>query len=159
MWRPRVWNYWHFVIITIRYPTNTMLITNYTKIWDQQSHLKRAALTCSSSLDTPTLPATACRAVTTQFDRRIIFIFTGHVCLADKAMTPLWSCLTSINKISKPNNDLVMPPYYQYQPLITTFPQCNFSLEFSELLSQNQICNHWLSVSGILKIMQSGIFY
>ena len=37
------------------------------------------------------------------------------------------------------------------------FQQCNFSLEFPETLSQNHICYHWLSVSGISKIMHRGI--
>ena len=30
--------------------------------------------------------------------------------------------------------------------MLTAFPQCNFSLEFPEILSQNDICYHWLSV-------------
>ena len=30
-------------------------------------------------------------------------------------------------------------------------PQCNFSLEFLEILSQNLICSHWLSVFEISK--------
>ena len=42
--------------------------------------------------------------------------------------------------------------------MLTTFPQCNFSLEFSEPLSWNPICYHRLSVSGISKIMRCGIF-
>ena len=43
------------------------------------------------------------------------------------------------------------------------FPQCKFSLEFPEILSQNLICYHWLSVSvqtpwcGNNKIMHCGI--
>ena len=41
--------------------------------------------------------------------------------------------------------------------MLTTFPQCNFSLEFSEILSQNHIRYHWLSVSGNSKIMHCGI--
>ena len=32
-----------------------------------------------------------------------------------------------------------------------------FSLEFPEVLSQNPICYHWLSVSGNSKIMHCGI--
>ena len=32
-----------------------------------------------------------------------------------------------------------------------------FSLEFPEVLSQNLICYHWLSVSGNSKIMYCGI--
>ena len=36
---------------------------------------------------------------------------------------------------------------------LTTFPQCSFSLEFPEILSQN----HWLIVSGISEIMHCGI--
>ena len=35
--------------------------------------------------------------------------------------------------------------------MITTFPQCSFSLEFPETLSQNNICHHSPSVSGIPK--------
>ena len=41
--------------------------------------------------------------------------------------------------------------------MLTTFPQCNCSLEFPEILSQNHIRYHWLSVSGISKIMHCGI--
>ena len=41
--------------------------------------------------------------------------------------------------------------------MLTTFPQCNFSLEFQEILSQNNTCYHWLSVSGSSKIMYCGI--
>ena len=40
---------------------------------------------------------------------------------------------------------------------LATLPQCNFSLEFPELLSQNYICYYRLSVSGISKIMCCGI--
>ena len=40
--------------------------------------------------------------------------------------------------------------------MLTTIPQCNFSLEFLEILSQNYICYHSLSVSGISKIMHCG---
>ena len=39
----------------------------------------------------------------------------------------------------------------------TTFPQCNFSLECPEILSQIDICYHSLIVSGIWKIMHFGI--
>ena len=42
--------------------------------------------------------------------------------------------------------------YYQ-EGVLTTFSQCNFSLEFPEILSQN----HCLSVPGISKIMSCGI--
>ena len=41
--------------------------------------------------------------------------------------------------------------------MLTTFPQCNFSLEFPEILSQNHIWYHWLSVCGISQIMHCGI--
>ena len=41
--------------------------------------------------------------------------------------------------------------------MLTTFPQCDFSLEIPELLSQNHICYHWLSVSGNSKMMHCGI--
>ena len=44
-----------------------------------------------------------------------------------------------------------------FHSMITSFPQCNFSLEFPEILSQNCICCHWLSVSGISKTMHFGI--
>ena len=40
---------------------------------------------------------------------------------------------------------------------MATFPQCNFSLDFPEILSQNRICFHRVSVSGISKIMHCGI--
>ena len=40
--------------------------------------------------------------------------------------------------------------------MLTTFPQCNFSLEFPEIFSENHICYHWLCVSGISKIMHCG---
>ena len=40
---------------------------------------------------------------------------------------------------------------------VSTFPQCNCSLEFSEVLSQNRVWYHWLSVSGISKIVRCGI--
>ena len=43
--------------------------------------------------------------------------------------------------------------------LVNNTPQCNFSLEFLELLSQNHVCHHWLSVSETSKIMQNGILY
>ena len=36
-------------------------------------------------------------------------------------------------------------------------PTMQFSLEFPEILSQNHICYHWLSVCGISKIMHCGI--
>ena len=32
---------------------------------------------------------------------------------------------------------------------LTTFPQCNFSLGFPDILIQNLICHHWLSVWGL----------
>ena len=41
--------------------------------------------------------------------------------------------------------------------MLTTFPQCNFSLKFPEILSQYHICYHWMCLSGISKIMHSGI--
>ena len=41
--------------------------------------------------------------------------------------------------------------------MLTTFPQCIFSLEFPEILSQNHICYHELSVSGISEIMHCEI--
>ena len=41
--------------------------------------------------------------------------------------------------------------------MLTTFPHCNLSLEFPELLSQNLICYHWPSVFGNSKIMHCGI--
>ena len=41
--------------------------------------------------------------------------------------------------------------------MLTTFPQFDSSLEIPELLSQNLICYHWLSVSGNSKIMHCGI--
>ena len=41
--------------------------------------------------------------------------------------------------------------------MLTTFPQYNFALEFQEILSQNNTCYHWLSVSGSSKIMYCGI--
>ena len=40
-----------------------------------------------------------------------------------------------------------------------TFPQCNLSLEFPEIHSQNLLCYHWLSVSGSSKIMHCGILF
>ena len=40
--------------------------------------------------------------------------------------------------------------------MLTTFPQCNFSLEFPEILSQNLICYHRLSVSGNSEMMHCG---
>ena len=43
--------------------------------------------------------------------------------------------------------------------MLTTFPQCSFSLEFPEILSQNPtcLCYNRQSVSGISKIMHCGI--
>ena len=41
--------------------------------------------------------------------------------------------------------------------MLTTIPQCNCSLKFPEILSQNHICYHWQSVSGISKIVNCGI--
>ena len=41
--------------------------------------------------------------------------------------------------------------------MLTTFPQSNSSLEFPEILSQNLLCYHWLSVSGNSKTMHCGI--
>ena len=41
--------------------------------------------------------------------------------------------------------------------MLTTCPQCNFSPEIPEILRQSHICYHWLSVSGISKIMHCGI--
>ena len=41
--------------------------------------------------------------------------------------------------------------------MLTTFSQCNFSLEFPEILSQNPICYHWLSMPGNSNIMHFGI--
>ena len=41
--------------------------------------------------------------------------------------------------------------------LLTTFPQCDFWLEFPGILSQNLICYHWLSVTGNSKIIHCGI--
>ena len=46
---------------------------------------------------------------------------------------------------------------FQEHGTLTTFPQCNFSLEFRDLLSQNYICYQWLSVFGIYKIIHRGI--
>ena len=43
--------------------------------------------------------------------------------------------------------------------MLTTFPQCNNSLESPEILSQNHNCYHWLSVSGIAKIMHCTLYY
>ena len=39
----------------------------------------------------------------------------------------------------------------------TMFPQCNFSQEFPEILRQNLICYHSLSVSGNSEVMHCGI--
>ena len=53
---------------------------------------------------------------------------------------------------------LLIPLIFFYQKgMLTTFPQCYFSLEFPETLRQNHICYHWLNVSGIPKIMHCGI--
>ena len=41
--------------------------------------------------------------------------------------------------------------------MLTTFSQCNFSLEFPGILSRNHICYLCLRVSGISKIMHCGI--
>ena len=41
--------------------------------------------------------------------------------------------------------------------MCTTFPQCIFPLGFLEILSQNHICYHCMSVSGNSKIMHCGI--
>ena len=41
--------------------------------------------------------------------------------------------------------------------MLTIFPQCNFSLEYPEILSQSYSYYHWLNVSGISKIMHCGI--
>ena len=46
---------------------------------------------------------------------------------------------------------------YSKQGVFTTFPQCNFSLEFPEVLSQTFICYQWLSMSGNSKIMHCGL--
>ena len=40
---------------------------------------------------------------------------------------------------------------------VSNIPTTQFSLEFWEILNQNLICYHWLSVSGISKIMHCGI--
>ena len=41
--------------------------------------------------------------------------------------------------------------------VFTTFPQCNFSLEFPEILIQNLLYYHQLSVSWNYKILHCGI--
>ena len=41
--------------------------------------------------------------------------------------------------------------------MLKTFPQCTFSLEFPEILRQNLLCYHWLSMSGNSKMMHCGI--
>ena len=46
---------------------------------------------------------------------------------------------------------------WRQKGMLTTFPQCNISLEFPKLLSQNLICYHSLSVSGNSEIMHCGI--
>ena len=43
--------------------------------------------------------------------------------------------------------------------MLTTFPLCNFSLEFPKILSQNLRCYHWLRVSGNSKIMHCGMLF
>ena len=46
---------------------------------------------------------------------------------------------------------------YPQRGMLTTYPQCNFSLEFKEIFSQNLLNYHSLSVSGISKTMHCGI--
>ena len=46
---------------------------------------------------------------------------------------------------------------YPQRGMLTTYPPCNFSLEFKEIFSQNLLNYHSLSVSGISKIMHCGI--
>ena len=41
--------------------------------------------------------------------------------------------------------------------MLTTFPQCNSSLQFPEILSENLTCYHWLSVYENSKKMRYGI--
>ena len=41
--------------------------------------------------------------------------------------------------------------------VLTTFPQGNFASEFTEILSQNLVCYHWLSAPGNSEIMHCGI--
>ena len=41
--------------------------------------------------------------------------------------------------------------------MLTTFPHCKFWLELPEILSQNHICYHCLSVSGLSNMMHCGI--
>ena len=43
--------------------------------------------------------------------------------------------------------------------MLTTFPQCSNSLDFPELISQNHIYYHRLSMSWISKIVHLGILY
>ena len=50
-----------------------------------------------------------------------------------------------------------MENIYVKYGVLTTFPQCNFSLKSPEVLSQTHTCYHWLSVSGISKIMHCAI--
>ena len=40
---------------------------------------------------------------------------------------------------------------------VNSIPTMQFSLEFPEILSQNLICYHWLSMSGNSKIMHYGL--
>ena len=40
-----------------------------------------------------------------------------------------------------------------YRGCLNRAPQWNFSQEFPEIFSQNHICYHWLSLSGISKMM------
>ena len=48
---------------------------------------------------------------------------------------------------------------HQLYPIghVDNFPRMQFLLEFSEILSHNHICYHWMSVYGISKIMHCGI--
>ena len=41
--------------------------------------------------------------------------------------------------------------------MFKSFPQCNFSLEFPEILSQSLICYHWLSLYGNSVTMHCGL--
>ena len=43
------------------------------------------------------------------------------------------------------------------QGVLTSFPQCNLSLEFREILKSKSICFHWLSAPGNSEIMHCGI--
>ena len=42
--------------------------------------------------------------------------------------------------------------------MFTSFPQCNFSLEFPEILSQSLICYYWLSLYGNSVTMHCGLY-